>query len=318
MTGKRIRPSTLSAFLLVAAACSCMWVNLPQEQDGSDWEWLPGANTKPADSTCQQILANGRTVSDTFYLHVRLGLQSTDEAARVFQRTVLQEILPYLRLPDTLAADFAWEADTLSWRRKTARQPSAKAASTGPDSVRPIGGELDAMLSFDLGRSGNVEALSVSFPSQVPAIHDSLVAAVRLAVATIAIPPIPDNLAAPQHFDVRLVVRERPEAEVTPVDTLQIRFPVYTKGAVVQAMQRPNYPARALEERRNGEVMTSFVIDPNGSMRPHSLRVLSANYSDFILEVARSLKTALFFPAEYRGCLIPVHVHQPFEFAVAG
>jgi outer membrane biosynthesis protein TonB len=283
----------------------------------TDSEWIPAANAKSADSTCSQIIANGRTVTDTFYLHVRLGTQSTNEALRVFQRTALQEMLPYLRVPDTLVADFAWEPDSVAWRVRKPRRASGPSPRDSGE-IQTIGGELDAMLSFDIGREGKIEDLRVSFPSQVRALHDSLTVGLRAASAAGAIPPVPANLTAPQHFDVRFAMRERRERGFIPVDTIYVRFPVYTKDAVVSTMNPPSYPYNAKVMGLDGMVMTSFVIEADGTVRPGSLRILEAKYADFIRAVAASLKTARYKPYEYRGCPIPGHAHQPFEFAMGG
>ena len=286
---------------------------------GNSFEWAPGANVKPADSTCTEVLAAGRTISDTFHLYAQVGVQSPDQATRIFQRTVVAEILTMINLPDTVVADFAWGRDSTVWRLKAGRsRPAPRTREELEEARRLSRSEFDSRILFRVTREGRVDSLDVVLPSQIRGMHEAFVAAVRRADSARALPPIPDNLSAPQIFAIGLLIRDEPVPESQPFRILQVRFATYTKEVGARTIRTPRYPPEAIAARREGSVMFSFVIDADGSVRRSSVRVLNEARHEFIRAVTGSLFSATFEPAQYRGCPIASHEHMPFEFAIGG
>lgn len=310
-----MRRLALLLLLAVLPACVVTVSKTPEHYD-----WVRDANVKPADSTCEQVIANARTTTEPFYLYLRLGVQPDGERVRVFRRTVVEGMLEHLRFPDTALADFAWRTDPTAWRKLPPKhelpdQPARRARA--PDAEpewQQTGGELDAMIAFEVNRNGEIDSLKTTFPSQIPALHDALLEMVRKAHAARAIPPIPDQISAPQRFELRLAVLESEDAAATAVDTVNVRFPLYSKTARIQSVKPLKYPGLPNKLLFEEKVVISFVVDTNGSIRPRSQRVLAAKKLPFVQEAARSIEGAKFQPAEYRGCALASHVHQEFVF----
>ena len=294
-----------------SALCACLVSSTGRSPEKEASNWLPYANAKPADSSCAEILAGARTSAESLHLHLRVGVDTDDQPTRVFQRTVVQELLPFLTYRDTIRAGFARVPDPRAWKSVSAPRPSR-----GVRPAKTIGGVYDALISFQLKRDGSVDSMRVEFESQIPELHHLLLRALQRADSAGVLPPVPEQLSAPQRFAIRLVVREDPEPDQPAVTVVVVKFPMYTKDPTVSRMTAPPYPDRQRRQGNDGSVLTTFIIDTNGSVRRRSIRILEATDADFVVPVGRALESGLFYPAEYRGCPLAVQMQLPFEFVV--
>ena len=128
------------------------------------------------------------------------------------------------------------------------------------------------------------------------------------------LPPVPDNLPAPQRFDVHLSLRREPDSALVAFDSLWMG--VRRVRRMLHMSARPHFPAplAARDLHITDEVWMSFIVGTDSLIRPGSLRILAGRYPMFIEEAKRRMQEMKFRPAEYRGCPVSVRIRGPVTF----
>lgn len=304
------RLAALSAIALLSA-CSPTRSRVPELQ-----EPVPAANASTDRLVCAQTLSSIPTTSDTFFLHLSLAHENANEHARIFRLTALQEILPHLRVPASLTAPFALEIDSTGLRGSGGSQGSAAGQANRIPRRRKTRGELDGLVSFDLARDGSVEFIGSRFPSTITAIDEVVMRALRTADSAGATLHVPDNLNAPQRFDLRLVLTTEPDSSLIQVGSFEIRFLAYTTLPKRTRGPIPSYPEWARTKGVEAQFLVAALIDTTGKVRRGTFRLLSRAHPDFVREVTSALQQWSFSPAEYRGCPVPFLGIIPFAFSI--
>ena len=323
----RVRGVLMRRLLLVlllggaSVSCTVKVVRLSKEYR----EFREVRNVKPADSTCAEIVAGAPPVYDLRHIYLVHGDRMLDEKTRVFQQTVVQELRASFDLPDTVQTGLAVDLVVIPpWLNASDREmlglgarDSAGRSEREQQRLRAATireGDWDADITFLVDRAGTVDSLWITRPSPAVELHDALIAAVRRTLRTGAIPPVPDNLAAPQRFNLRLSVPRYRDTSLVALDSTWLRTFRVTKN--VKMSMRPRFPAPLSAKGLNLEddVFLSLVVDSTGLMRPGSMRVISARHAAFADEAKRRFTQMRFLPAEYRGCPVSARTSGPVAF----
>ncbi|MFN2397262.1 MAG: energy transducer TonB [Gemmatimonadaceae bacterium] len=76
----------------------------------------------------------------------------------------------------------------------------------------------------------------------------------------------------------------------------------------------PRFPEIAIQAKIRGDVLVQFVIDTSGAPDFSTVKVLRANYQDFVQEVVKVLPQHRFEPGTIDGCRVKMWVQLPFDF----
>lgn len=126
---------------------------------------------------------------------------------------------------------------------------------------------------------------------------------------TLAVGPIDTVRAEPvaqRQYAVQLVQR----AEERPFVEGQVETPVRQLPGV----GGPEYPKELRDQRREGQVLTEFVVDADGRVVRGSMRVLRSTDAAFSASVRRAVYGLRFAPATIGGVPVRQLVQQPFDF----
>jgi len=127
------------------------------------------------------------------------------------------------------------------------------------------------------------------------------------------------GLKTPPGGPVRLsVTMTRDEAPEGSAPLLRVRMPYLAVDSPVAPIEipRPKYPKAAAGRRIDGDVTLQFVVDEDGRAQRASIRVISANYQEFVDASADAIASGRFRPAQARGCPVKLTVQQRIRFVV--
>jgi TonB family protein len=156
----------------------------------------------------------------------------------------------------------------------------------------------------------------------------------RLAVAAITFGllsaacsrQIAGNLAGPA---VPVVLESVPEEGVSAApndsarsvsskDSVYFDFQVERPAVLAPGETGPRYPAALRAQNVQGDVFVQFVVEPNGSVRPGSIKILRSAHPDFATEVESALPAMRFVAAWRAQQPVAQLVQQPFSFRLDG
>jgi TonB family protein len=130
--------------------------------------------------------------------------------------------------------------------------------------------------------------------------------------------------------DSRLTSSARVEAS-TPDTMIAVRFrvPVLELGgaqafsekevqkvALGHSLVQLRYPEELRRASVTGEVVVRFIVDPTGSVRLGSVKVVRSSHPLFTRAVTDFLRTMKFYPAAIGGIPVPQLVEEPFTFSI--
>jgi len=79
----------------------------------------------------------------------------------------------------------------------------------------------------------------------------------------------------------------------------------------------PEYPRDLQGLGAEGHVQLEYIVGPDGRVEPASIRVMSATYSGFGAEAAKSIRAAVFQPGVKHGKYVRAKVQQLITFQVS-
>ena len=95
------------------------------------------------------------------------------------------------------------------------------------------------------------------------------------------------------------------------------RFSVHERNILPLITNRtPTYPPSALRSGVEGDVRVAFVVLPDSTIDPASVKVVGSSQSEFADAVIRSLSRDRYVPAEIDCQLVPGVAFQPFSFRI--
>ena len=130
------------------------------------------------------------------------------------------------------------------------------------------------------------------------------------------------GLKAPSGGPVRLsVTMTRDEAPEGSAPLLRVRMPYLAVDSAVAPIEipRPKYPRAAEGRGIDGDVTLQFVVGEDGRAQRasiRSIRVITANYQEFVDASADAIAAGRFRPAQARGCPVKLTVQQRIRFVV--
>ena len=105
-------------------------------------------------------------------------------------------------------------------------------------------------------------------------------------------------------------------AGVKPDQKVFFEFQVAKAVTEAQNTTRPRYPDALKKAGVEGEVMTQYVVNQDGTPMEGSLKVLKAADPQFIQAVKDAFPNMRFTPAEVEGRKVKQLVQQPFQFSL--
>lgn len=109
----------------------------------------------------------------------------------------------------------------------------------------------------------------------------------------------------------------RPTDQHVPL--LRLRMPYLEVEYPVEVIHipRPTYPPAAARRRVDGNVVLQFVVDENGKAQRPTIRVVEANYIDFVEAASDAIVAARFRPARVGSCPVNLTVQQRIRFKIS-
>lgn len=101
-------------------------------------------------------------------------------------------------------------------------------------------------------------------------------------------------------------------------DSVYFDFQVEQPVVLAPGETGPRYPAALRAQNVQGDVLVQFVVEPSGSVRPGSIKILRSAHPDFAAEVESALPAMRFLPAERQQRPVAQLVQQPFSFRLDG
>jgi TonB family protein len=187
-----------------------------------------------------------------------------------------------------------------------------------PDNFEGIScgvGPLTGHVQFRL-KKGRVRDLAWELLPDSREVTHAVEHAIRRADSLLYFAGLPTPADQPRGL-VRLAVSMTagaPPASATPV--LRVRMPYLRVDSPVEIrdMVKPNYPAAAQRQGVEGDVTLQFVVDENGRVQRESIRVIEANYFDFVDAAATAIIASRYRPARAGGCPVKMAVQQRIRF----
>jgi TonB family protein len=93
--------------------------------------------------------------------------------------------------------------------------------------------------------------------------------------------------------------------------------PNEVQQVVIQRSDRAiRYPEELRSLSMTGEVLVQFIVDPTGTVRPGSLRVIRSSHPLFTKAVIDGARLLRFYPARVGGIPVAQLVEAPFTFSL--
>ena len=248
------------------------------------------------------------------YAIAELGYEVPD-TARQYAVNLLSELERVFRLPSPI--NFA------AWERADTRD-----STTAPTMANEA--------ALTIGPEGQLVSIALIQSSLVAPVDSALLSALRAAIqGGDVLPPSVHGIDKPLTIFVALTVgpspiwgpsteprrADRPVMPTRRTVELPLRLldlPVKRFSALVNVdMERsthPHYPEDLNRARWEGDVDLEYVVGPDGSVIPGTIRVIGGTERRFAAAAIEALKGTRFFSAEIDGCPVPVLTVQRFSF----
>lgn len=107
---------------------------------------------------------------------------------------------------------------------------------------------------------------------------------------------------------------DTPPAGAMPV--MRVRMPYRRVDSPVEILEipRPSYPPAGQRRGIEGDVTLQYVVGEDGGVQRSSIRVIEANYFDFVEAAADAIAASRFRPARAGGCPVRLQVQQRIRF----
>lgn len=139
-----------------------------------------------------------------------------------------------------------------------------------------------------------------------------------LAAALVAVVLIIASCEAPRPEPLAPGIGSKaPKTVVASTDVLY-EFQVEKPVTQASGSENPPYPRILREAGVEGEVLVSFVVEPNGKADESTFKVIRATHELFATAVRQALPQMSFVPAEVGGKKVKQLVQQPFSFSIEG
>jgi TonB family protein len=99
-------------------------------------------------------------------------------------------------------------------------------------------------------------------------------------------------------------------------DPVFFEFQVQKQVRQIPGWPGPRYPSQLKQQNIEGEVLAQFVVDIEGRVDMHTLRVLKSTDPLFTQAVRDALVTLRYLPAEVGGQKVRQMVQQPYTFSL--
>lgn len=100
--------------------------------------------------------------------------------------------------------------------------------------------------------------------------------------------------------------------------TVYFDFQVDKPAVLIPGSSGPLYPEALRTQGVQGDVLVQFVVEPSGSVRVSSIKVLASQHPELAQTVVAALRDMRFKPAERLQRLVAQLVQQPFSFRLDG
>jgi TonB family protein len=255
-------------------------------------------SSQARDSTCTPA-PGADSLTATFTVQVS-SANPNRPVPESFVRTFLNEFRARLRVPEPLVLG---------------TYVAPLAVESGKDWNRGFAG-LFAMLAITVEERRATPVLLVS--TAVPAFDQALLETVRAMEADSAVPALPQILRGkPHELRLRVTTVQEPEGGLI---LFRLRVPVVVFASParpqLQMAGRLRYPPEMRRARREGSVLTQFVIDERGEPLRQSLGVLKATHPLFGESVVEFVSNSRFEPARIGSCPVALIVTQDFNFTL--
>jgi TonB family protein len=121
-------------------------------------------------------------------------------------------------------------------------------------------------------------------------------------------------------LSISMTRAQAPDAEAPSgsIPLLRIRMPYrrVDSPVTVEKMVRPPFPAAAVRRSIEGDVTLQYVVDEDGRAQRASIRVITANYREFVEAAADAIARSRYHPAQAQGCPVKLLVQQRIRFKV--
>jgi len=107
-----------------------------------------------------------------------------------------------------------------------------------------------------------------------------------------------------------------PKPTFVPAGAPMFEFQVESPATPLPGGQTPRYPEELRKAGIEGEVLTSFIVGPDGRVDVGSFKVMKSTHREFTDAVARALPDMRFKPATVGGKAVRQLIQQPFSFAL--
>jgi TonB family protein len=85
---------------------------------------------------------------------------------------------------------------------------------------------------------------------------------------------------------------------------------------VIPLPHGPLYPPDMRSRHIEGEVISRFVVDGHGRIVPVTIEIVRSTTQQFEESVRKYLRTMRFVPGSVGGCIVPMLIEMPFQFAL--
>lgn len=297
----------MGAFSGAAASVllACVWSSLLLSQANPE----PAAQCKPdlsmADST--ETMAHGLIAPGGWYLagnKRRLPPRHREELERL-----LRDLKPHITIPALQPPDAQFPLSSLL-PDKDARFAVMFLWSRVTFVIRADGTVGKATTDRTFGKTELDSAL-------VLAVEQAGIAGVfRGALSSLHVDT--SSWSAGDSLRLDLYVSDHTAQQDVSLPLSMVRVPRYRVRIQPAVAKRgnppPRYPEIASQAKVKGDVLVQFVVDTSGAPDISTVKVLRANYQDFVLEVVKVLPQYRFEPATVDGCRVKMWVQLPFEF----
>ncbi|MEA3245374.1 MAG: M56 family metallopeptidase [Gemmatimonadota bacterium] len=138
---------------------------------------------------------------------------------------------------------------------------------------------------------------------------------VAAAVALFACSPrVTGDLTAPQTMSADRLAGLGPAAQSQKTF---FEFQVQKPVQLADGSPSPSYPDILKMAGVEGEVLVQFVVEPDGTMMPGSVKILKSTHPLFTAAVNKALMEARYTPAEVDGKKVRQLVQRPFVFSIS-
>jgi TonB family protein len=252
------------------------------------------APAESAAAACESSAMIHDTVELVLYL-----TSASDSSHPLPGKLAAQAVADNFRPPTRLslgAAEVGWDPELVG--------PNGWGAVTG----------LAAELDLQVDRQGDLIHALVVESARTPELNAGLLDAARRADSVGGL--LPHATGKPKTIRLRVGAGTQPGDLDAPLMRLTFPYVRISEPVSVVHVPAPQYPPTAWKARIQSSVDLQYVVDENGRAVPSSVKVLKAEYAEFIASAVQAILHAEYTPARSGGCPVRQMIRQRVSFKI--